>query len=76
VAGDIVTHIFEVGDMVVGLGLHQAALTEPHVTLDQGNVTLESVELGLHPRQGIAEIVHADNLGIQARVAHDFGGIT
>jgi hypothetical protein len=34
VAGDVVAHVFEVEDMVIGLSLNEAALAEPHVTLD------------------------------------------
>jgi hypothetical protein len=64
VAGDIVTRIFEVGNMVVGLSLYQAALTEPHVALDRENVTFEGGELGLGPQEGVREVVHVDDLCI------------
>jgi hypothetical protein len=70
VVGDVVTRIFEMGDVVVGLGLHEAALAEPHVTLDREDITLKGGKLGLGPREGIAKVAHADNLHVQPWVAH------
>jgi hypothetical protein len=69
VAGDVVTCVFEVRDMGVGLGLHKVALTEPHVALNGKDITLEGSELGLRPQEGVAKIAHADNLGVQAGMA-------
>jgi hypothetical protein len=59
-----------------GYSLHEVALTKPHVALNGGNVALESIELGLGPQEGIAEVAHADDLGIQARVACSLHCIT
>jgi hypothetical protein len=75
VAGDIVTHVFEVGDVMVGLGLHKVPLTKSHVALNGSDVTLEGIELGLRSQQGVAKVAHADNLGIQTGMFHRFNGI-
>jgi hypothetical protein len=69
VVGDIVACVFEMGDVLVCLGLHKVTLAKSHVALDRSNIALEGIELGFSPREGVAEIVHSDNLGVQARMS-------
>jgi hypothetical protein len=74
-AGDVVTCVFEVGNMVVGLGLHQTALAEPHVALDGKDIALEGGELGFCPQEGVGEIAHTDKLRVQPWVTWGLGHV-